>query len=100
VTFGHVGDGNIHFNLSQPADEPRSGAPLTAYLARWGEINRIVHDIVARMGGSISAEHGIGRRKIDELVRYKSPVEIELMRALKRTLDPHNIMNPGKVITP
>jgi FAD/FMN-containing dehydrogenase len=100
VTFGHVGDGNIHFNLSQPADQPRSGPPLAAYLARWGEINRIVHDIVARMQGSISAEHGIGRRKIDELVHYKSPVEIALMRTLKRTLDPHNIMNPGKVVRP
>ena len=100
VTFGHVGDGNIHFNLSQPADEPHTGAPLAAYLARLEEINRIVHDIVARMQGSISAEHGIGRRKFDELLRYKSPVEIALMRTLKRTLDPHNIMNPGKVVAP
>jgi len=100
VTFGHVGDGNIHFNLSQPAAEPRTGAPLAAYLARWGEVNRVVHDIVARMQGSISAEHGIGRRKVDELAHYKSPVEIALMRTLKRTLDPHNIMNPGKVVTP
>ena len=100
VTFGHVGDGNIHFNLSQPASEPHTGAPLAAYLARWGEVNRVVHDIVARMQGSISAEHGIGRRKIDELAHYKSPVEIALMRTLKRALDPHNIMNPGKVVAP
>ncbi len=100
VTFGHVGDGNSHFTLSQPGDEPRSGTPLAAYLARWGEINRIVHDIVARMEGSISAEHGIGRRKLDELAHYKSPAEIALMRTLKRAIDPHNIMNPGKVVTP
>jgi FAD/FMN-containing dehydrogenase len=100
VAFGHVGDGHIHFNVSQPAGEPKQGAPRDAYLARWGEINRIVHDIVARLNGSISAEHGIGRRKVDELAHYKSPVEIELMRTLKRTLDPKNIMNPGKVVVP
>ncbi len=93
VAFGHVGDGNIHFNLSQPI-----GADRDAYLARWAEFNRIVHDIVADLGGSISAEHGIGRLKRDELVRYKSPVAIEVMRTLKRALDPKGIMNPGKVI--
>ncbi|HEX9461785.1 MAG TPA: FAD-binding oxidoreductase [Alphaproteobacteria bacterium] len=100
VAFGHVGDGNIHFNLSQPANEPRQGAARDAFIARWGEINRLVHDIVKRMNGSISAEHGIGRRKLDELVHYKSAVEIELMRTLKRALDPKNIMNPGKVVVP
>jgi len=98
VAFGHAGDGNIHLNLSQPADLPKDGLARAAYLARWEEFNRIVHDIVASMGGSISAEHGIGRLKRAELARYKSPLEIELMRALKQTLDPRNIMNPGKVI--
>ena len=100
VAFGHVGDGNIHFNLSQPANEPREGPVRDRFIARWGEINRLVHDIVRRMNGSISAEHGIGRRKLEELVHYKSPVEIELMRTLKRALDPKNIMNPGKVVAP
>ncbi len=93
VAFGHLGDGNIHLNLSQPV-----GAEGDAFLARWDEFNRIVHDIVAAMGGSFSAEHGIGRLKRDELVRYKSPVEVALMRRLKATLDPNGIMNPGKVI--
>ncbi|MBY0430268.1 MAG: hydroxyacid dehydrogenase, partial [Rhodospirillales bacterium] len=91
--FGHVGDGNIHFNLSQP-----EGADKAAYLARWGEINRIVHDIVVGMDGSISAEHGIGRLKRDELAHYKAPVELEMMRRIKAALDPKGIMNPGKVL--
>ncbi len=98
VAFGHAGDGNIHFNLSQPAGVAKDGPERAAYLGRWEEFNRIVHDIVAGLGGSISAEHGIGRLKRAELARYKSPIEIELMRALKQTLDPGNIMNPGKVI--
>jgi FAD/FMN-containing dehydrogenase len=93
VAFGHAGDGNIHFNLSQPI-----GADRAAYLARWEEFNRIVHDIVAELQGSISAEHGIGRLKREELKHYKSPLEIELMRTLKRALDPKGIMNPDKVV--
>jgi FAD/FMN-containing dehydrogenase len=93
VPFGHLGDGNIHFNFSAPKNGDEQ-----VFLARWGEINRIVHDIVDRFGGSISAEHGVGVMKRDEIVRYKSPTEIEVMRALKRTLDPNNILNPGKVI--
>ncbi len=95
VPFGHVGDGNVHFNLSQP-----NGADKTAFLARWQEMNDIVHGIAHRFGGSISAEHGIGFMKREEILRYKSPIEIELMRTLKRTLDPSNIMNPGKVLLP
>ena len=91
--FGHFGDGNIHFNLSQPV-----GMEKSAYLAEWERFNRIVHDIVAAMHGSISAEHGIGLIKRDELLRYKDPVAIDLMRTLKRSLDPHNILNPGKVV--
>jgi FAD/FMN-containing dehydrogenase len=91
--FGHVGDGNIHFNLSQPV-----GMDKAAFLAEWERFNRIVHDIVAGMGGSIAAEHGIGLIKRDELVLYKDPVAVDLMRTLKKALDPHDILNPGKVI--
>ena len=93
VVFGHVGDGNLHFNLSQP-----EGADTDAYLARWDEISRRVHDIVVHFDGSISAEHGIGVMKVGELERLKSPLEIALMRKLKTALDPQNILNPGRVI--
>jgi D-lactate dehydrogenase (cytochrome) len=91
--FGHVGDGNIHYNLSQP-----EGADKAAYLARWDEFNRIVHDIVVAMGGSISAEHGIGLVKLDELEHYAQPLELELMRRIKSAFDPLGIMNPGKLL--
>ena len=91
--FGHVGDGNVHFNLSQPV-----GMDKAAFLAEWERFNRIVHDIVAAMNGSIAAEHGIGLIKRDELLLYKDPVAVELMRTLKRALDPRNILNPGKVV--
>jgi len=93
VPFGHLGDGNIHFNLTQPA-----GADKQAFLDRWEEMNRIVHDIVVEMQGSISAEHGIGRLKKGELAHYKSPVEINLMRRIKSALDPQGIMNPGNIL--
>jgi FAD/FMN-containing dehydrogenase len=93
LAFGHVGDGNIHFNLSQP-----KGAETAVFLARWAEFNHIVHDIVQRFGGSISAEHGIGRLKREELPHYKSAIELELMRRVKQALDPDGLMNPGKVI--
>ena len=93
VPFGHLGDGNIHYNVSQPV-----GADRNAFLARWGEINGLVHGVVARYGGSVSAEHGIGQLKRDLLGEVKDPVAIELMRTLKRTLDPKGILNPGKVI--
>lgn len=92
VPFGHVGDGNIHFNFSVPA-----GGDSDAFLSKWNEIAREIHDIAHALGGSISAEHGLGVMKRDEIARYKSAAEIELMRALKRTLDPNNILNPGKV---
>ncbi|MDA1088895.1 MAG: FAD-binding oxidoreductase [Proteobacteria bacterium] len=91
--FGHLGDGNIHFNLSQP-----KAADGEAFLAEWKKINRLVHDLVHEMGGSFSAEHGIGVLKRDDLKRYTSAVELELMQALKQTLDPKGIMNPGKVL--
>ena len=93
VPFGHLGDGNIHYNVSQPV-----GADKEAFLARWYEVNAVVHDVVARLGGSISAEHGIGVMKRDLLPAVKDPVALDLMRTLKRTLDPNNILNPGKVV--
>ena len=93
VPFGHIGDGNIHFNLTQP-----EGADKAAYLDRWEEVNKIVHDIVHGLDGSISAEHGIGRLKVEELTRYKSPLALDLMRKLKKTLDPANILNPGRIV--
>ena len=93
VPFGHLGDGNIHFNLSVP-----KGADEAAYLARWEEISRVVHDIVWDFGGSISAEHGLGVMKREEILRYKSETEMDVMRTLKRTLDPNNILNPGKLV--
>jgi FAD/FMN-containing dehydrogenase len=93
VPFGHIGDGNIHFNISVP-----KGADNEAFLARWEEISHVVHDIVHRFGGSISAEHGLGVMKHNEIARYKSAAELDVMRALKRTLDPNNILNPGKLL--
>lgn len=91
--FGHLGDGNIHFNITQPV-----GMDKSTYLAQWEAMNRVVHDLVAEMDGSISAEHGVGLLKVDEIRRYKSPVELDLMENLKRALDPDNLMNPGKVV--
>ncbi|MGE4281252.1 MAG: FAD-binding oxidoreductase [Magnetospirillum sp.] len=93
VAFGHVGDGNIHFNLTQPV-----GADKAGFLKRWAEMNHIVHDIVAELQGSVSAEHGIGQLKIAEMARYKSDVELDLMRRVKHALDPEGLMNPGKVL--
>ncbi|RIY03371.1 FAD-binding oxidoreductase [Aureimonas flava] len=93
VSFGHLGDGNIHYNLSQPV-----GADRDAFLARWGEINALVHGIVAELGGSFAAEHGIGQLKRDELARTKPAVEMELMRGIKNLFDPFGILNPGKVV--
>lgn len=91
--FGHFGDGNIHFNVSQPP-----GMDKDSYLSRWREMNDVVHGIVTQFGGSISAEHGIGMLKRDLLARVKDPVAMEMMRALKATLDPNGILNPGKVL--
>lgn len=93
IPFGHLGDGNIHYNVSQPID-----ADKDAFLDRWDELNMLVHGIVARMGGSISAEHGIGRMKRELLPTVKDPVEMDLMRSMKALLDPKNILNPGKVL--
>lgn len=93
VPFGHLGDGNIHFNISQP-----EGADKQAFLDRWEEISAAIHGLVARFNGSISAEHGIGRMKKALLPGVKSAVELDMMRAIKRTLDPNGILNPGKVL--
>ena len=93
LPFGHLGDGNIHYNVAQPVD-----ADKAAFLARWHDVNKVVFDVVLKYGGSISAEHGIGVMKRDLLPTIKDPVAMELMRALKRTLDPNGILNPGKVL--
>ena len=93
VPFGHLGDGNIHYNVSQPV-----GGNTADFINRWDEVNKVVFDIVLRMGGSISAEHGIGVLKRDELPDVKDKTAIELMRAFKAMLDPNGIMNPGKVL--
>ena len=93
LPFGHLGDGNIHYNVSQPV-----GADKAAFLARWHEVNAVVFEVVAKYGGSISAEHGIGVIKRDLLPKVKDPVAFDLMRTLKRTLDPKGILNPGKVL--
>jgi len=93
LPFGHVGDGNIHYNVTQP-----EGADKAQYLARWHEVNEAVFAVVRKYAGSISAEHGVGVIKRDILPEYKDPVAIELMRALKKTLDPNGILNPGKVL--
>jgi FAD/FMN-containing dehydrogenase len=93
VPFGHMGDGNLHYNVSQPA-----GGDKAEFLARWGEMNEIVHELVHDYGGSISAEHGIGQLKRDLLARVKDPVALDVMRALKKTLDPKGVLNPGKLL--
>ncbi|WP_368667226.1 FAD-binding oxidoreductase [Roseomonas sp. 18066] len=94
LAFGHVGDGNIHFNLAQP----KEGMTAEAFLARSKEVYRAVHDVVAALGGSISAEHGIGQMKRAELAHYAPPAELRLMRAVKQAIDPRGIMNPGKIL--
>jgi len=93
VCFGHLGDGNLHYNVAPP-----EGIQHDDFLVQQGPINRIVHDSAAAHGGSISAEHGVGALKRDELPRYKSPIELNLMRAIKAALDPLGIMNPGKIL--
>ncbi|MDK4705434.1 FAD-binding oxidoreductase [Rhizobium sp. CNPSo 4062] len=91
--FGHMGDGNIHYNISQPV-----GADKAEFIGRWREMNKIVHGLVLQHGGSISAEHGIGQLKRDELASIRSDIEMDLMRRIKTAFDPAGIMNPGKVL--
>lgn len=93
VCYGHVGDGNLHFNINQKAQTSRD-----VFLAREPAIKRVIHDMVKDLGGSFSAEHGIGRLKVGELERYAPPVELDLMRAVKQAFDPNGILNPGKVL--
>jgi len=95
VAFGHLGDGNIHFNLTQPEN-----ADKAEFLSHWHAVNEQVHDLVVAMGGSFSAEHGVGQLKTGEMARFKSEVELDLMRTLKNALDPQNLLNPGKVLPP
>jgi FAD/FMN-containing dehydrogenase len=95
VSFGHLGDGNLHFNFNapRPGDDP-------AFLARWEEVQLCVHDLVKEFGGSISAEHGIGIMKVASQPRYKSHSELDAMRTLKAAFDPNDILNPGKTVPP
>src|SRR5262249_45697772 len=93
VIFGHLGDGNLHYNLASPP-----GMRTEAFIGEQARANRIVYDLVARHGGSFSAEHGVGQLKREELTRYKSALEVELMRRIKRALDPDGLLNPGKVL--
>lgn len=93
VTFGHVGDGNLHYNQSKP-----EAGDNAAFMASQAQVNELVHDIVHALGGSVSAEHGIGQLKRDELRRYKSALELDMMRNVKRAFDPLGLMNPGKVL--
>jgi FAD/FMN-containing dehydrogenase len=93
VPFGHMGDGNIHFNVSQP-----EGGDRQAFLARWDEMNAVVHDVVRKYDGSVAAEHGVGRLKVDLLAEVKPKLDLELMGRLKEALDPNGILSPGRVI--
>jgi FAD/FMN-containing dehydrogenase len=91
--FGHMGDGNIHYHISQPI-----GADKAQFIGRWREVNKIVHGLVLEYGGSISAEHGIGQLKRDELAEIRPAIEMDLMRRVKHAFDPAGIMNPDKVV--
>ena len=92
--FGHLGDGNLHYNVQAPA-----GADAKAFLRdHEASVNTIVYDSVACFDGSISAEHGVGSLKLDKLEQHKSPVALGMMRAIKQALDPHNTLNPGRVL--
>ncbi len=93
VPFGHMGDGNIHYNVSQPPNADKQG-----FLARWSDVNEVVHEVVRKYQGSISAEHGIGQLKRDLLRETKDPVSLDAMRAIKNALDPKGILNPGKLL--
>ena len=93
VAFGHIGDGNIHFNISQPLKQDKN-----EFLNKWNDVNKLVFDIVESLNGSFSAEHGIGRLKRKELQTYNPKIEIDLMKSIKSTFDPNNILNPGKVL--
>jgi FAD/FMN-containing dehydrogenase len=93
VCFGHLGDGNLHFNVAPPR-----GIDNESFLVNQEQVNRVVHDAVVACGGSISAEHGIGALKRDELQERKSPVALSMMRAIKQALDPQGTLNPGRLL--
>ena len=93
MTFGHIGDGNLHYNLTQPAEMDRK-----EFMGKWHDVTDPLNEMIFEMTGSFSAEHGVGKLKRDELVKYTSPVEIELMKKVKAALDPKGLMNPGKVL--
>ena len=93
LAFGHIGDGNIHFNLVQFEGEDKE-----RFIARTDAVNTVVHDVVQRFGGSISAEHGIGQLRRSELHHRKPAAELGLMRRIKRLIDPDDLMNPGKLV--
>jgi FAD/FMN-containing dehydrogenase len=94
VNFGHLGDGNLHYNVQAPVD----GDPKTFLREQEARVNTLVFDAVARFDGSISAEHGVGSLKADKLPHYKDPVALALMRSIKQALDPQNLLNPGRVL--
>ena len=94
VNFGHLGDGNLHYNVQAPAE----GDSKAFLRDHEGVVNTIVYDSVARFDGSISAEHGVGSLKLDKLEQHKSPVALGMMRAIKKALDPQGVMNPGRVL--
>ena len=96
IVYGHLGDGSLHFNINTPAGADASACK--AFMNKAVDVHRAMHDLTAKYHGSISAEHGIGRLKVDDLARYKDPVALQLMREIKCTLDPNGIMNPGKVL--
>jgi FAD/FMN-containing dehydrogenase len=98
VGYGHVGDGNLHFNLSPAASVRRGSVEEADFLKLAPVVGRALHELVAALGGSFSAEHGIGRLKIQELERYEDPVALLLMRRLKQMMDPRHLMNPGKIL--
>ncbi|MEC9376312.1 MAG: FAD-binding oxidoreductase [Pseudomonadota bacterium] len=93
VAFGHLGDGNLHYNVSQPKD-----IPADVFLDHWSNLNRLIHSLAAELGGSFSAEHGIGVLKLDELERFTDATKLSVMQDIKMLLDPKNIMNPGKIL--
>ena len=96
VNFGHLGDGNLHYNVQAP-----EGGDPPGFLREWEvKVNEIVYDSVQQYGGSISAEHGIGSLKVDTLPHHKDPAALAMMRAIKSALDPKNLMNPGRVVRP
>ena len=94
VNFGHLGDGNLHYNVQAPAD----GDPKAFLREQEDRVNHLVYEAVAQFGGSFSAEHGVGELKVDKLQKYQSPVALSMMRAIKGALDPQGLMNPGRVL--